>query len=218
MELPHLRQHCSRSDCNKLDFLPIKCDACSSLFCEEHYSYTNHNCANSYKKNNQVPVCPLCSKPIPVKKGELPDFVVGAHIDSDCQSDPAKSRRKVFTNRCTFKKCKNRELLPVVCDQCHMNFCIKHRHTVDHNCAGKPTGRWIFDALPRGSTSEKVQGNLSEDEALARALALSFQDSGVNSKKRQEELDLALARQLQAAESGATTAPSRDSRNVCNLS
>lgn len=46
-------------------------------------------------QDNQVPVCPLCHKPIPLKKGELPDTVVGRHIDSDCQSDPAKERRKV---------------------------------------------------------------------------------------------------------------------------
>jgi len=44
-----------------------------------------------------VPVCPLCNKPIPLKKGEVPDVVVGRHIDSDCQSDPAKERRKVST-------------------------------------------------------------------------------------------------------------------------
>lgn len=46
-------------------------------------------------QDNQVPVCPLCNTPIPVKAGELPDVRVGQHIDSDCQSDPAKERRRV---------------------------------------------------------------------------------------------------------------------------
>lgn len=46
----------------------------------EHYHYTNHSCPHAYKKNTQVPVCPLCNKPIPVNKGQLPDIVVGAHI------------------------------------------------------------------------------------------------------------------------------------------
>jgi len=32
---------------------------------------------------------------IPLKNGELADVKVGAHIDSECQSDPAKERRKV---------------------------------------------------------------------------------------------------------------------------
>ena len=42
-----------------------------------------------------MPVCQLCSKPIPLKPGEVADDKVGAHIDADCQSDPAKERRKV---------------------------------------------------------------------------------------------------------------------------
>ncbi|KAG5899773.1 hypothetical protein JTB14_006108 [Gonioctena quinquepunctata] len=218
MELPHLGKHCSKSDCHKLDFLPIRCDACSSLFCDEHFSYNSHNCANSYKKNNQVPVCPLCNKPIPVQKGEHPDYIVGSHIDSECQSDPAKSRRRVFTNKCMFKKCKNREVVPFVCNDCSTNFCVKHRHPVDHSCGGKASKRqWIFDAQPNRLDSQNVQENLSEDEALARALALSLQDPGMDSKKRQEELDLALARQLQASESPITTAPT-NSRDRCNVS
>ena len=40
-------------------------------------------------------MCPLCNIPIPVKRGEPPDIRVGQHIDTDCQSDPAKEKRKV---------------------------------------------------------------------------------------------------------------------------
>ncbi|KAJ8953580.1 hypothetical protein NQ318_003002 [Aromia moschata] len=175
MELPHLGNNCSKSDCNKLDFLPIKCDTCGHLFCDEHYSYTTHDCVNAYKKNNQVPVCPLCNKPIPVQKGQQPDAVVGAHIDTDCQSDPAKSRRKVFTNKCSAKRCKTKEVIPVVCNECSLNFCLKHRHPTDHDCEGRGAMR-------------------SEDEALAKALALSMRDNNFPSDRRkQEELDAALA-------------------------
>lgn len=217
MELPNVGKNCSKSECNKLDFLPIKCDACGSLFCDEHYTYTSHSCPNAYTKNNQVPVCPLCSKPIVVGKGQHPDFVVGIHIDNDCQSDPAKSRRKIFTNKCNLKKCKNKEVIPVICNECSLNFCLKHRHPIDHNCEGQNAKqRWIFEA--HRNMSHSVQGNISEDEALARALALSMQDDVPHSIKQQEELDLALARQLQASESQATTAPQRGSRDRCNVS
>lgn len=51
-------------------------------------------------KDNQVPVCPLCNSPCPVKKGQSPDTVVGQHIDNECQSDPAKQRRKVSMHAC----------------------------------------------------------------------------------------------------------------------
>lgn len=218
MELPHLGQHCSQNACNKLDFLPIRCDACNQTFCTEHYNYLNHNCPNTYEKNNQVPVCPLCNTPIPVGRGLQPDIVVGAHIDNDCQADPAKDRRKVFTNKCSVRKCKTKEVIPVVCDECRQNYCLKHRHPTDHQCDGKPK-RFID---PK-NVSCRVQGNISEDEALARALALSMQEgNGLTDKQRQEQLDLALARQLQAAErpGTATTAPDRNSRrgDRCNVS
>ncbi|KAI4462381.1 arsenite inducuble rna associated protein aip-1-related [Holotrichia oblita] len=136
MEFPHLGNNCSSQNCNKLDFLPIKCDACGKIFCNEHYHYITHNCSDAYKKDNQVPVCPLCNIPIPVR-GQPPDVAVGAHMDTDCQSDPAKNRRRVFTNKCSRKGCKNKEVVPVLCGDCNMNFCLKHRHPVDHQCQGK---------------------------------------------------------------------------------
>ncbi|XP_044253965.1 AN1-type zinc finger protein 2A [Tribolium madens] len=208
MEFPDVGKHCSEPNCNKLDFLPIKCDVCSEIFCDEHYSYIRHNCANAYQKDNQVPVCPLCNKPIPVPQGQQPDFVVGAHIDNDCQSDPAKNKRKVFTNKCSMKGCKIKEVVRVICDNCNMNFCLKHRHTVDHNCQGKKssTNQKILNAalarqenMNGAAYTNEIHGNMSEDEALARALALSMQET---SKKHvsQEDMDLALARQLQASE------------------
>lgn len=131
---------------------------------DEHYHYSTHNCPNAYKKDKQVPVCPLCDKPIPVSYGEHPDVIVGRHIgerktkqnmfvvtwvfvffffvlDSDCQSDTAKDRRKVFTNKCSLKGCKKKEVIPVVCTECTLNYCLKHRHPVDHKCEGKIAAR-----------------------------------------------------------------------------
>uniref|UniRef100_A0A670JYV4 Zinc finger AN1-type containing 2B n=1 Tax=Podarcis muralis TaxID=64176 RepID=A0A670JYV4_PODMU len=136
MEFPDLGAHCSEPSCKRLDFLPLKCDACEQLFCTDHVAYAHHNCTSAYKKDVQVPVCPLCSIPIPVKRGEMPDIVVGAHIDQDCKSDPAQRKRKIFTNKCQRPGCKQREMMKVLCDQCHGNFCLKHRHPLDHDCAG----------------------------------------------------------------------------------
>ena len=43
-----------------------------------------------------MPVCPLCNCPVSLgTAGALPDEVVGRHIDNDCQSETAQSRRKV---------------------------------------------------------------------------------------------------------------------------
>lgn len=119
------------------DFLPIKCDACSELFCDEHYSYSRHSCPKAYQKDNQVPVCPLCNKPVPVPVGQEPNFIVGTHIDNDCQSDLATNGKRIFTNLCSMKGCKVKEVIPVVCNDCTLNFCLKHRHPQDHKCGGK---------------------------------------------------------------------------------
>nr|KAF6350593.1 zinc finger AN1-type containing 2A [Myotis myotis] len=133
MEFPDLGKHCAEETCKQLDFLPLKCDVCEQDFCKDHFTYAAHKCPFAYKKDVQVPVCPLCNRPIPVKKGEIPDVVVGEHMDRDCRCRPGK-KEKVFTFRCSKKGCKKKEMLPVACDQCHGNFCIQHRHPLDHSC------------------------------------------------------------------------------------
>uniref|UniRef100_T1GE66 AN1-type domain-containing protein n=1 Tax=Megaselia scalaris TaxID=36166 RepID=T1GE66_MEGSC len=132
MEFPHLGQHCSESTCNKLDFLPMKCDSCDKIFCSEHFNYDVHSCPGAHRKNFQVPVCPLCGEPVPTPRGVQPDQTVGEHIDKFCKSDT----KKIYTNRCTYKTCKKKELIPVQCGTCKMNFCLRHRHTSDHECKG----------------------------------------------------------------------------------
>ena len=54
MELPDLGKHCSEKSCRQLDFLPMKCDACSLILCKDHLQYDTHSCAGLYKKNIQV--------------------------------------------------------------------------------------------------------------------------------------------------------------------
>lgn len=90
-----------------------------------------------------MPVCPLCNTPVPVRRGEMPDAVVGEHIDRDCRSDPAQRQRKIFTNKCLKPGCKQKEMMKVICEQCHKNYCLKHRHPLDHDCtgAGRPLSK-----------------------------------------------------------------------------
>ncbi|XP_075789036.1 AN1-type zinc finger protein 2B isoform X2 [Pelodiscus sinensis] len=154
MEFPELGAHCSEPACKRLDFLPLKCDACEQIFCTDHITYSQHQCTSAYKKDVQVPVCPLCNTPIPVSKGEMPDRVVGEHIDRDCKSDPAQRKRKIFTNKCLKPGCKQREMMKVICDQCHGNFCLKHRHPLDHQCggAGRPLSKAGHAAVARAQT------------------------------------------------------------------
>lgn len=192
-------KHCSQKYCNKLDFLPMKCDACGEIFCSEHFSYQTHSCPSAYKKDVQVPICPLCGEPVPTARDVSPDVTVGAHIDQFCKSE----KKKIYTNRCSFKTCKKKELVPFSCTVCKRNYCLKHRHTLDHECQGASSGgggapprslaaqaavqrqQQNSRSVPQTQQSQRsnasqlaaaVQGNMSEDEALARALALSMQE------------------------------------------
>lgn len=95
-----------------------------------HFSYQKHNCTSAHKKDVQVPACPLCGEPVPTPRGISPDMTVGQHIDQYCKSD----KTKIFTNKCSYKNCKKKELIPVQCMVCRYNYCLRHRHTADHEC------------------------------------------------------------------------------------
>ncbi|CAB0031221.1 unnamed protein product [Trichogramma brassicae] len=191
MELPHLGEHCDVKTCNRLDFLPIKCDACEKMFCGDHMSYANHNCPSAHKKDVQVPVCPMCNAPVPSKRGDPPDYAVSMHLDNECGSGYKDRRRRIFTNKCSKKGCKVKELIPVLCKDCSYNYCLGHRHPTDHSCIGRDQAmrEKRLEALERmelnkrrnGNKNTKdllrgVQGTLNEDEAFAAALQASINE------------------------------------------
>ncbi|XP_021413476.1 AN1-type zinc finger protein 2A isoform X2 [Oncorhynchus mykiss] len=173
MEFPNLGEHCSENSCKQLDFLPMRCDACEEIFCKDHITYANHKCMSSYKKDIQVPVCPLCNTPIPIKRGEMPDIKVGEHIDRDCQSDPAQNKRKIFTNKCSKGGCKQKEMIRVTCDQCHLNYCLKHRHPLDHDCkpGDKPVSKSGFAAFMRSQGASSSSASTSSSRGSSRPVS-----------------------------------------------
>nr|XP_020760481.1 AN1-type zinc finger protein 2B isoform X2 [Odocoileus virginianus texanus] len=182
MEFPDLGAHCSEPSCKRLDFLPLKCDACSGIFCADHVAYAQHHCGSAYQKDIQVPVCPLCNVPVPVARGESPDRAVGEHIDRDCRSDPAQQKRKIFTNKCERAGCRQREMMKLTCDRCGRNFCIKHRHPLDHDCSGEghPTSRAGLAAISRAQslasstkTIPSPNQNLPSSSSASRATTQS---------------------------------------------
>ncbi|XP_044088887.1 AN1-type zinc finger protein 2A isoform X3 [Neovison vison] len=119
----------------------------------------------------QVPVCPLCNKPVPVKKGEIPDVVVGEHIDRDCNCHPGK-KEKIFTFRCSKEGCRKKEMMRVSCDQCHGSFCIQHRHPLDHSCkhGGRPIGTAGCTAARASESKPSGALNTLSTSWLARRL------------------------------------------------
>ncbi|CAB3398819.1 unnamed protein product [Caenorhabditis bovis] len=202
-EFPHFGEHCGVEICNQLDFLPIKCDMCSGFFCLTHYVYEAHNCAHAYKRNVQVPVCPLCNQPVPTPKNVNADFQINTHIENNC--DIVKEA-KIYTNRCSVKGCKKKELIPVVCPDCKLNYCLRHRHEKDHNC-------------------EELKANLKKNEAGIFRNPFSLFKSQVDNcsaqarKSAANDEQLARALQQEEYESAQPGGQQRSSRNQgCSVS
>lgn len=82
------------------------------------------------RRDNQVPICPLCFNPVPSEKGRE-DYAVSQHIDKFCNT-----QTKIYTNNCSFKNCKKKELVKITCSNCKRDFCLKHRHENVHKCSG----------------------------------------------------------------------------------
>merc|ERR1712183_1012860 len=146
--------------------------ACSEIFCTDHLQYDDHSCTSSYKKNIQVPVCPLCNQPIPVPRGTVPDLAASEHIENNCE---VRAKKAVFSNRCKKAKCKKKELVPIVCETCRLNFCLTHRHPTDHDCQGpQTTSRAAAAATARsvqstGSEPNKIKNFFSGPSSQPRA-------------------------------------------------
>lgn len=68
-------------------------------------------------------------------------------LPSVCRQNNRASVFQIFTNKCSKGGCKQKEMMRVTCDQCRLNFCLKHRHPLDHDCKpdGKPLSKsgWV---------------------------------------------------------------------------
>lgn len=115
--------HCNFELCNRLDFLPVKCDFCRFNYCKDHYrfenkvlilnnfkffflfSITSHNCSK-YEKPNE-------------KESVIFKSAVNAFI-------------------CSLNECASKDVIEFLCEFCKLNFCMKHRLQIDHLCANMP--------------------------------------------------------------------------------
>ncbi|KAF9388518.1 zinc finger, AN1-type domain [Podila verticillata] len=143
MELPSIGKHCSDATCSQLDFLPFTCPYCKQIFCQDHWRLEGHNCPKKDEatlRDQRVPICPLCDKPVPVKKGEDPNVRMEQHIAAGCPEPATTISKPIYTNSCNAKGCKNRSAIPIICQKCRLNYCLKHRLEGDHSCSTNSNG------------------------------------------------------------------------------
>lgn len=128
MEFADLGKHCEEPSCRQLDFLPFVCSACKRTFCSDHRTFQAHNCPEV--KNVIIPECPICGQFISVERGDDPNVKIDQHIEKGCPTEAiARSQ-----NKCSYRRCKNTELVPFLCNLCNRNFCVTHRLSQDHQC------------------------------------------------------------------------------------
>lgn len=66
---------------------------------------------------------------------------------------------------CSLEKCKQRELTPIQCDDCHLQFCLKHRLPVDHDCKYiKKVEKGEYDGLTPQQKVQKITGKTLVNE------------------------------------------------------
>lgn len=176
MELPHLGKNCALTECNQLDFLPIKCDACAQIYCLSHYQYDKHRCERAHGHNdNQVPVCPLCSEPVSMgtNRNQPPDVAVSRHMDDNCKRNTATRNGKQTNSNlraCAFRACKQKDIIYLECGECKEKFCVKHRHASDHSCPG-PASSW-------NSFRDSCSSSASSSMSMIRNKANQISKSG----------------------------------------
>ncbi|KAJ7383996.1 AN1-type zinc finger protein 1 [Desmophyllum pertusum] len=77
------------------------------------------------------------------------------------QKDEENSAKPLITteNRleCAFEECTSHELVPVICEHCHNNYCLRHRHQVDHQCPVLPPKQL------RVTPEERIQQIIGKD-------------------------------------------------------
>ncbi|XP_057668806.1 AN1-type zinc finger protein 2A-like [Diorhabda carinulata] len=87
-------------------------------------------------------VCPVCNKIQEncVLRGNKDDLTVGYvyknkayRNDSPTIINPSPN---IENNVCSFKACKQKEMLKLICPHCSRNYCKKHKHPIDHLCNG----------------------------------------------------------------------------------
>lgn len=55
MEFPDFGKQCAHKDCKQLDFLPVECDSCQTLFCKDHSGVDCHQCVPVENANKSAP-------------------------------------------------------------------------------------------------------------------------------------------------------------------
>ena len=110
MDFSDIGHSCEYPYCRKQDYLPFYCQACQKYYCLEHKDYAMHECANDPHKLDR-------EQTLAYQKAKK-----------------SNKKTKVIKYQCCVEGCKKSNQVPINCQKCHHNFCLKHRYSEIHNC------------------------------------------------------------------------------------
>jgi hypothetical protein len=62
-------------------------------------------------------------------------------------------------------------MIPLLCDRCNLNYCLKHRHAADHDCSptsDKPLGKAAMAAMTRSQSNTNHTNPKSQTASQSR--------------------------------------------------
>ncbi|KAG0256509.1 zinc finger, AN1-type domain [Mortierella polycephala] len=218
MELPSIGKHCSDATCSQLDFLPFTCQYCKRIYCQDHWRLEGHVCPNKDKAtqlDQRVPICPLCDKPVPVKKGEDPNLRMEQHISAGCPEPATTISKPIYTNSCNVKGCKNRSAIPIVCQNCKLNYCLKHRLESDHTCASRRTTGNSNQKNNGGSSSASANVNGKGNKSSNNNSNGHWSLKAANAARNERAAEAAQQRASAAAPRGRSSSTGKKDKDKC---
>ena len=110
-------EHCGLASCRALSFLPIRCAACHTLFCEQHHLPEQHHCVRAAPAAGAATPAPATSTRVPCQKRGCKRFSLQV-LPTDGSRAMHQAPR---------------------CDRCGALFCMDHRSPAAHGCtAARP--------------------------------------------------------------------------------
>ncbi|POS87399.1 hypothetical protein EPUL_000655 [Erysiphe pulchra] len=110
--------HCQLEYCNRLDFLPFKCESCGYTFCLDHRSETAHKCSKAGEWAARRREENLKTQSLGINKN-MQD------VERCCASSTCKTIIGTSLS------------ISVHCTSCNRYYCLKHRLKDEHDCSSQ---------------------------------------------------------------------------------
>ena len=109
--------------------------------------------------------CPICHKQFCKLHIKGTEHQCEKTNDKTLTAEEVNTLASPVSFPCSITKCNGRELTPIQCDDCHSQFCLKHRLSGDHDCKQiKIVEKGKYDGLTPQEKVAKITGKALVNE------------------------------------------------------